>query len=45
MVLEALGCNLLDLLKMFNNRGLPIPMVKCIAKQVRSGHLPHLDVV
>lgn len=34
MVLEALGCNLLDLLKMFNNRGLPVPMVKCIAKQV-----------
>lgn len=37
MVFETLGCSLLDLIKRTNYRGLPLPIVKRIAKQVLVG--------
>ena len=37
MVFETLGCSLLDLIKRTNYRGLPLPIVKRIARQVLVG--------
>eukprot|EP01119_Soliformovum_irregulare_P011093 TRINITY_DN2756_c0_g1_i1.p1 TRINITY_DN2756_c0_g1~~TRINITY_DN2756_c0_g1_i1.p1 ORF type:complete len:583 (-),score=144.95 TRINITY_DN2756_c0_g1_i1:94-1782(-) len=37
MVFEVLGSNLLDLIKAFNYRGVPLPVVKSISKQVLIG--------
>jgi len=36
-VFEVLGCNLLDLIKLYNYRGLPLAVVKKIAKEVLIG--------
>jgi hypothetical protein len=37
MVFEKLGSNLLDLTKLHNYKGIPLPLVKCMTKQVRRG--------
>lgn len=37
MVFENLGCNLLTLIKLYNYRGLPIPLVKILTKQILIG--------
>ena len=37
MVFEQLGSNLLDLIKLYNYRGIPIPIVKYITKQILIG--------
>lgn len=37
MVFEVLGENLLGLIKRYQNRGVPLPIVKQIAKQVLLG--------
>ena len=37
MVFEKLGSNLLDLIKLHNYKGIPLPVVKCMAKQVSKG--------
>jgi hypothetical protein len=34
MVFPALGPNLLDLIKKFDSKGLPIPIVKVLCKQI-----------
>jgi serine/threonine-protein kinase SRPK3 len=45
MVFEMLGANLLSLIKAYNYQGIPIPIVKRIAKQVRrtGSHCGALD--
>lgn len=37
MVFEKVGCNLLTLIRMYKYKGLPIPLVRIIAKQVLIG--------
>eukprot|EP01126_Amoeba_proteus_P028495 TRINITY_DN2809_c0_g2_i1.p1 TRINITY_DN2809_c0_g2~~TRINITY_DN2809_c0_g2_i1.p1 ORF type:complete len:435 (+),score=86.42 TRINITY_DN2809_c0_g2_i1:210-1514(+) len=37
MVFEKLGCNLLTLIRMYKYRGLPVPLVKVITKQMIIG--------
>ena len=37
MVFELLGSNILDLIKLYHYRGIPIPIVKYITKQVLIG--------
>eukprot|EP01126_Amoeba_proteus_P060962 TRINITY_DN812_c0_g2_i12.p1 TRINITY_DN812_c0_g2~~TRINITY_DN812_c0_g2_i12.p1 ORF type:complete len:437 (-),score=77.22 TRINITY_DN812_c0_g2_i12:322-1632(-) len=37
MAFEVLGCNLLSLIRMYKYRGLPIPLVRIIAKQMLLG--------
>jgi hypothetical protein len=37
MVFPALGPNLLDLIKKFDSKGLPIPIVKVLCKQILIG--------
>lgn len=37
MVFELLGSNLLDLIKLYNYRGMPLPLLKSITKQVFIG--------
>lgn len=37
MVFEKLGSNLLDLIKLHDYKGIPLPLVKCITKQVLIG--------
>jgi serine/threonine-protein kinase SRPK3 len=37
MVFEVLGSNLLDLIKRYDYRGIPIPVVKSLCKQILIG--------
>jgi serine/threonine-protein kinase SRPK3 len=37
MVFEVLGSNLLDLIKRYNYRGIPIPIVKNLCKNILTG--------
>eukprot|EP00026_Physarum_polycephalum_P005923 Phypoly_transcript_05962.p1 GENE.Phypoly_transcript_05962~~Phypoly_transcript_05962.p1 ORF type:complete len:290 (+),score=45.37 Phypoly_transcript_05962:763-1632(+) len=37
MVFEKLGSNLLDLIKLHNYKGIPLPLVKCMTKQILIG--------
>jgi len=37
MIFEVLGSNLLDLIKLYNYQGIPLPLVKSISKQVLIG--------
>lgn len=37
MAFEILGCNLLSLTRMYNYRGLPIPLVRMLTKQMMIG--------
>lgn len=37
MVFERLGCNLLSIIRLYRHRGLPIPLVRMITKQLIIG--------
>lgn len=37
MAFEILGCNLLSLTRMYNYRGLPVPLVRMLTKQMMIG--------
>lgn len=37
MAFESLGCNLLTLIKLYRHRGIPIPLVKILSKQILIG--------
>lgn len=37
MVFERLGCNLLSIIRLYRHRGLPVPLVRMITKQLIVG--------
>lgn len=37
MVFERLGCNLLSIIRLYRHRGLPVPLVRMITKQLIIG--------